>query len=188
MVYTREEAARRAEASKTSKVGMCQKWTRDIFGAPSAGDVDKDGDFDAVDGWKSEPVTARHTDRNAPRGTPGSFGGGRKGFGHRTVSLGNGLHRSIDFDTKTKRYKAGTVGTGTVAEIEKALGVKWLGWSETISGQMIPGAPDKKRRHPKIRKRIKGLTRLQSQFPAGSPEYLAVREAIWALRKAPKAW
>ena len=188
MVYNREEAAKRAEASKTNSPGMCQAWTRTMFGAPAVGDVDKDGDADAVDGWKSEPAAKRHTDRNAPRGVPGAFGGGSKGFGHRTVSLGNGLHRSIDFDTATKRYRAGVVGTGTVAEIEKALGVKWLGWSETISGQVIPGAPDKKRRHPKIRKRIKGLTRLQSQFPAGSPEYLAVRDAIRALRKAPKAW
>lgn len=132
MVYNREEAAKRAEASRTNVRGMCQQWTRDIFGAPSVGDVDRDGDADAVDGWKSEPVAKRHTDRHPPRGVPVSWAGGRNGHGHRAVSLGNGKIRSTD---------AG--GSGRVATVdlnwpEKTWGLTYLGWSETISGIQIP--------------------------------------------------
>lgn len=132
MVYSREEAAKRAEASRTNVPGMCQGWTRGIFGAPSAGDVDHDGDADAVDGWKSEPVATRHTDRNPPRGVPVAWSGGRNGHGHRAVSLGNGKIRSTD---------AG--GSGRVATVdlnwpERTWGLHYLGWTPTISGILIP--------------------------------------------------
>jgi len=39
------------------------------------------------------------------------------------------------------RYASGIVGFATIEEIEKAMGVKYLGWSETISGQKIPAEP-----------------------------------------------
>lgn len=39
MVYNREEAAKWAEASKTNSPGLCQAWTRSMFGAPAVGDV-----------------------------------------------------------------------------------------------------------------------------------------------------
>jgi hypothetical protein len=132
MVYNREQAAKRAEASRTNVVGMCQNWTWNIFQSHSVGDVDKDGDADAVDGWKSEPKAKRHTDRHPPRGVPVAWSGGRNGHGHRAVSLGHGKIRSTD---------AG--GPGRVATVdldwpEKTWGLKYLGWSETISGIQIP--------------------------------------------------
>lgn len=70
MVFNREQAADRANASHTNTPGTCQLWTRTQFGAPSAGDQDRDGDADAVDGWKSEPPAHRHADRNPPQAFP----------------------------------------------------------------------------------------------------------------------
>lgn len=38
-------------------------------------------------------------------------------------------------------YHAGVVGTVTISQIENAMGVKYMGWSNTISGQLIPLPP-----------------------------------------------
>jgi hypothetical protein len=136
MVFDRETTARRAEQSTRFGVGMCQLWVRTMAGGESAGDNDRDGDADAVDGWKREPVSARHSDRKPPRGVPVAFSGGSRGFGHRAISLGNGKLRSTDM-TGT-RYTPGIVGTTTISEIEGAMGVRYVGWSDTISGVRIP--------------------------------------------------
>ena len=154
MSISREDAAQRAEASTTNVPGTCQLWTRTQFGAPSAGDRDQDGDADAVDGWASEPVSARHSDRNPPRGVPVAFSGGSRGFGHRAISLGGGRIRSTDMTATA--YKAGVVGTTTIEQIERSMGVTYLGWSETITGLPIPLPPKPKPpREPKSRgKRI----------------------------------
>lgn len=143
MVRNREEAALAAERSQTNVVGTCQLWTRTQFNAPSAGDRDRDGDADAVDGWLSEPAEAKHYgDRNGPRGTPVAFKGGSRGFGHRAVNLGNGKVRSTDMSDDGLRYQPGNVGTTTAANIERAMGVKLLGWSSTITGIPIPLPPN----------------------------------------------
>jgi hypothetical protein len=130
MVVSREEGARRAEASTTNTPGMCQAWTHDIFEAPAVGDVDHDGDADAVDGWESEPVSARHPgDRHPPRGVPVAYSGGN---GHRAVSIGGGKIRTTDGNGN------GHVATRDLDWPEKTWGKKYLGWTETISGLKIP--------------------------------------------------
>jgi hypothetical protein len=131
-IKNREQAAQAAEASRTNRVGFCQGWTRDLYGAPSAGDVDHDGDADAVDGWLSEPHGARHLDRNPPRGVPVAWKGGSHGNGHRAVSLGGGLIRSTDAGGP------GIVATVPLSFPEKQWGLVYLGWSDTIDGQPIP--------------------------------------------------
>lgn len=171
MIVDREQGAQRAEASRTNKPGRCQEWTREIFDAPSVGDYDGDGRADAEDGWKSEPAQYRHPgDRNPPRGVPVSFLGGRNDDGHRAASIGGGLIRSTDFDTITRRYKAGTVGTGTIAEVERAMGVTYAGWSDTIDGHLIPlpptpspaPAPARKRvRRPEVRAALNALRKVR---------------------------
>jgi hypothetical protein len=128
---TAEQAAKRAEALTINKPGMCQQWTRDLYGAPSVGDVDKDGDADAVDGWKKEKK--KHTDRNPPRGAVVSWSGGKRGYGHRAISLGDGMVRSTDAGGE------GRVATVPLGWIEKNWGLKYEGWSETVSGIDIPG-------------------------------------------------
>lgn len=137
MVFNREQAAQRAEATTRNIPGMCQQVTRGWFDAPSAGDRDHDGDADAYDGWLSEPANARHPgDRNPPRGVPVSF---KNRHGHRAVSLGGGRIRSTDMTAYG--YAPGVVGTTTLAQIEESMDVEYLGWSETIDGLPIPLPP-----------------------------------------------
>lgn len=152
MLRNREEAAQAAEKDQTNIVGTCQLATRTWHNAPSAGDRDRDGDADAVDGWLSEPAATKHYgDRNPPRGTPVAFKGGGKGYGHRAESLGNGKIRSTDMSDDGLRYQPGNVGTTTIANIERAMGVTYLGWSATITGQLIPlpASPVKQPKAPK---------------------------------------
>lgn len=140
MLLNREQAAKRAENYTKFGTGMCQLWTRTVFGAESAGDQDGDGDADAVDGWRIEPSAHKHFgDRNPPRGVPVSFNGGSRGFGHRAISLGNGRIRSTDM--RGSAYVPGVVGDTTIRDIERAMGVNYLGWSNTITGKLIPMPP-----------------------------------------------
>lgn len=150
MVNSNEVALANARKQRTNKVGMCQSVTRTWFDAPSAGDQDGDGDADAKDGWLSEPVSARVPgDRNPPKGAPLYFEkNGGKGFGHRAISTGDKSGtRSIDMSAG--KYAPGKTGSATIEQIEKAMGVKYVGWSRTITGHAIPGlekpkAPTKK--------------------------------------------
>lgn len=142
-IQTRRVAIDRARKKRTNVPGSCQKTVRDYFDAPSAGDQDKDGDFDANDGWASEPLSARHLDRNPPAGYPGYYKNrDGTGFGHRDIGLPGGKRRSTDFNGKTKKWDKGKMGTGTIEEIEKAMGLVWVGWSTTIDGFPIPSAKD----------------------------------------------
>lgn len=145
VIATRDQAARRAEASSRNEPGMCQAWTRGIYGAPSVGDIDRDGDADAVDGWRAEDKDARRPgDRNPPRGVPLSWSGGRAGHGHRAISLGNRKVRSIDIGSP------GRVGTVDLDFFEDEWNLKYLGWTTTISGIAIPlGIVEAPRPNPK---------------------------------------
>lgn len=137
-MYNRKEVAQRARAAvgRPNIIGMCQAWTRGITGHDAVGDVDGDGDADAVDGWKSEPEWARHPNiYSAPEGVPGAWAGGRHGFGHRAVSVGNGRWASTDAPI------AGQVGIVPTSFFEEKWGMTPLGWSETMSGELIPKAP-----------------------------------------------
>ena len=115
----------------------------------AVGDVDGDGDADAVDGWKSEPASARHEgDRNPPRGVPVAWSGGSRGFGHRAVSLGNGRIASTD---------AGGIGRISIVPlswVEQQWGMSYLGWSETMSGVLIeaptPANPKPKKEYSEL--------------------------------------
>lgn len=140
MVRSSKEAMEAADRQVRNAKGMCQRDTRTWFDAPSAGDVDGDGDFDAYDGWLKEPAKYRHAgDRNPPAGKPLSFKGGSNKNGHRCISWGGRKARSTDM--KDGNYKATYVGFATIEEIEQAMGVQYLGWSETIDGQLIPPDP-----------------------------------------------
>jgi len=139
------EAIKVACAQTRNTPGMCQANVRSWFNAPAAGDVDHDGDADAIDGWLSEPKWARHPgDRNPPLGRPLSFG--RK-KGHRALTVPGGVRST---DMSGNRYKAGVTSTVTgtmpaaIAQIERSMGVEYLGWSETIDGHPIPADPKPK--------------------------------------------
>lgn len=128
---TAAQAVAAALATETNEVGMCQKVTRGYYQADSAGDVDHDGDQDAVDGWESEPESARHPgDTNPPAGAPVSYGVRN---GHRGISLGDGKIRSTDAPTE------GVTSTVDLMWPVEHWGHTYLGWSETIDGEPIPG-------------------------------------------------
>lgn len=184
-INTREQALRNANEQKRNVPGTCQKVTRGWFNAPSAGDQDGDGDFDAVDGWVSEPVRARHEgDRNPPIGVPLSFSGGSKGYGHRCISNGpSGQARSTDMSNG--RYSAGNVGNTSIPQIENSMGVHYLGWSDTIDGWAIPnesGVPVRVPRHTKVARAHRlverALIRLEAKGKGNSPRAKALRRAL----------
>lgn len=145
-IRTSNQAIAKAKGQTRNVPGTCQINVRTWFAAPSAGDQDRDGDADAVDGWLSEPRAARHPgDRNPPLGKPLSFKGGRNGYGHRALS---GYKSVFSTDMYNNRYRAGYTSrvTGTsvsdaIAKIERSMGVTYVGWSETIDGYRIPKEP-----------------------------------------------
>lgn len=139
-INTSKQAIAEALGQTKNVVGTCQMTVRNWFNAPSAGDQDGDGDADAIDGWLSEPVSARRYDRTPPAGKPVAFkNADGSGFGHRALSLPDGKFRSTDFDTTTQRYKAGVVGTAnSLSALERSMGLVYLGWSLTIDGFPIP--------------------------------------------------
>lgn len=142
-INTRNQAKAEARGTTHNEKGFCQQVTRGWFNAPSAGDRDGDGDADAKDGWLSEPLHARHPgDRTPPAGVPLYFEkDGGKGFGHRCISWDDkGLARSTDMNDG--KYAPTVTGFATISEIERAMGVKYVGWSETIDGYIIPAEPE----------------------------------------------
>lgn len=137
VLRTNDALARAMAATSVSAVGICQKWTRELYDAPSVGDVDRDGDADAVDGWKYEPEKyCVYGDRNVPAGLPLFFKGGGKGYGHRCISRGGNNTRSSDM--RDGRYTPYAVGNATIEEIEQSMGVQYVGYSKSISGILIP--------------------------------------------------
>lgn len=179
--YNRAQAVERAKASKTNAPGYCQLWTRELFGAPSAGDVDHDGASDAEDGWKSEPAKYKHPgDRNPPAGVPVSYGGGSADNGHRAISLGGGMIRSTD---------AG--GWGKVATVpldwpERAWGLTYLGWSETCDGWPIPEPPAPKPEPLTREQKANAIRRHAREADAAGRHKWADRLRAWADRIAGK--
>lgn len=181
----REEAARVAENTHSNHVGWCQLVVHDYYNAPSVGDFDGDGAADAEDGWKSEPPRYKHTDRNPPRGVPVSFTGGSHDYGHRAISLGNGVIRSTDFSTNTRVWTPGIVGNGTIDQIARAMGVTYAGWSDSIDKIYIPipASQRPKTRGFRIKATILKLRNALSKTKSGSPRHHRIQQALnWLMR------
>lgn len=156
-IRSRTEAVEAAKKQTTNSPGMCQQVTRLWFNAPSVGDVDRDGDADAVDGWLSEPNSARrYGDTNPPAGVPVSWSGGSRGHGHRAISLGNGMCRSTDAGGR------GKVADVSIDWVTRSWGMRYLGWSTTISGQHIPNPQPPKTPKPKVTRISKARAQLET--------------------------
>ncbi len=181
MLYDREEIAQRAEAARTNEPGTCQLWARTMAGAPSAGDVDRDGDYDAVDGWKKEPESAKHYDRNPPRGVPVAFSGGSRGYGHRAISLGGGKIRSTDMSSTG--YRSGVVGTTTIEQIERSMGVHYSGWSSTFSALPIPLPGPAKQTRPDRGENVNVAIRKLAKAKGSGQRGTLIERAKAALKK-----
>jgi hypothetical protein len=144
----------------------------DVYNAPAVGDYDHDGDADAVDGWKSEHGHQHIGDMNPPRGVPVAWSGGGKGFGHRAISQGNGKIRSTDVNGP------GTVGTVDITWFARHWSnLHYLGWSESISGIMIPLPP-----HVVVHPPVKSNLQIAREVIAGKWGVGATRVAL--LKKA----
>lgn len=113
-----------AKVGKTHTPGMCQKEIRQLFGVPSAGDFDKDGDADAHDAWKAARANGqvvRDTNpKNAPRGSYLYFSGGHNG--HVALGLGGGNCVSTDAGGRGRWAKIG------IAAVAKKFGRKYEGY------------------------------------------------------------
>lgn len=108
-------------------VGMCQKFARTALGWPPAGDVDGDGDADAVDAWKAARVKTTYSladVKRLPRIAAVYWSGGSAGHGHAAPSMGKGAVMSTD-------RPRGFIGRASVAAICRdwdmhLLGVVWV--------------------------------------------------------------
>jgi hypothetical protein len=196
MTRSAAEAVKAALATNTNVPGTCQLATRTWLGAPSVGDVDGDGDADAVDGWKKEPAGAKHTDRKPPKGAPVAWSGGRNGYGHRALSLGPDSKGTYWIRT-TDGNGSGRVATVPLGWVEKTWGLHYLGWSETMSGQQIPGLivkaepvkpPTKKltSRGWMVERALKFLETTARHTKRGPTYKRAVDVAVDAVRAIPK--
>lgn len=138
-IATNVQAAENALARHRNVPNTCQIVTRGYYGAPSVGDFDGDGAADAEDGWKAEPLKARHPgDRKVPLGFPVSWGGGSKDNGHRAITVGWDDRRNEPLIRSTDSPKVGITSSVPLSWIEENWGLPYLGWSETISGIWIP--------------------------------------------------
>lgn len=182
-INTPSEALAVARGTKTNVVGACQAYVRGYFNAPSAGDFDGDGAADAEDGWKTEPFSAKHTDRTGRVGYPAAFLGGSHDNGHRAIFCAPGRVRSTDFSSVTLRYTPGVVGEGTLAEVEAAMKVDYAGWSDTIDGFDIP--KDEMTRGYRIDKSIATLRRAARHAKNGSLRQGRINRALDILRRLP---
>lgn len=185
MVNNRAEALEAARRTTRNVPNTCQLVTRGWFNAPSVGDFDGDGAADAEDGWKSEPLSARHSDRRPPAGTPVAYLGGSRDNGHRAISVGpiGGVYHIRSTD-------AG--GLGRVATVpldwpEKTWGLKYAGWSETIDGIPIPPIPPTgpKTRGANVDEALKRLARAEKLAKDGTARDTRLKRAIAALKRIP---
>jgi hypothetical protein len=142
-IRTASQAIAAAQGQTRNVPGTCQLTVRGWFNAPSAGDRDGDHDADANDGWAAEPKSARHFDRNPPRGRPLYFRNrSGHGFGHRAMSAVDSVFST---DMYQNHYRAGYTSRVTgrnvsdaIAVIEAEMGLIYVGWSDTIDGYPIP--------------------------------------------------
>jgi hypothetical protein len=179
MVYNRQQAVERAVTSHRNTPNTCQFWTRTIFGVPSVGDFDHDGAADAEDGWKSEPARYKHPgDRRPPAGVPVSYLGGSADNGHRAISLGNGMIRSTDAGGR------GIVATVPLDWPEKNWGLRYVGWSESCDGVLIPLPPKPPVLPDMVREAIRAAREAKQQTKRVNQPVRrkGIRAAIQALR------
>jgi hypothetical protein len=117
--------------SRWTPAGMCQQFTRMSFGVGSYYGT-------AADAWhgadKRHPTS---NTRSIPPAVPVFWLGGRRGYGHAAVSLGNGLCRSTDWPSKY------SVGTARIDDISRAWGQRFQGWTEDINEVTVYKEPVK---------------------------------------------
>jgi hypothetical protein len=129
MANTAAQTARNAEADTRNVYGMCLQQSRQWAGIPARYP-------DATTAWRH--TNDRHPkNRNPPRGSAVYWTGGRKGYGHIGISLGNGIIRSTDAKGR------GRVGNVTIAWVERNWNLPYAGWAWDINEVTIPHSGSK---------------------------------------------
>lgn len=110
-----------------TSIGMCLKYVQDAYGSGWAGSY-------ALQGWH-DIVKKKHADRNLPSGVyvPVWFEGYWNGvnYGHVVIYF-NGVCYSSPYTDKTTHDRL-----GSIAEVERIYGMKFIGWSEDIGGTTV---------------------------------------------------
>lgn len=184
MPRTPDEAVAASLAQTRNVPDTCQLTVRTWLDAASAGDRDHDGDADAYDGWLSEPISARHLDRNPPAGYPVAWKGGSSGHGHRALSLGK--RNGVTYIRSTDAGGSGVVATVPLSWVEDHWGLTYLGWSTTIDGLPIPPNVEPKPEPLDPKQRAKVIRRTARRIKAKRPKW-AARLLAWADRIEKKA-
>lgn len=111
----------------STSLGMCLKYVQDAFGSGWAGSY-------ALAGWNSN-TAFNHADRNIPSGVfvPVWFEGYWNGvnYGH-VVIYKDGVCWSSPYS-----YKNTYDRLGSIAEVERIYGMKYIGWSEGLGGTRV---------------------------------------------------
>lgn len=185
---TATQAIAAAKSARSFPPARCQTWTRNLYLAPAAGDQDGDGDADAVDGWKSEPSSARFADRKPMIGAPVAWSGGSANFGHRAICVGYNA-KGQPMIRSTDAGGRGVIATRPLIWFEKEWHLKYLGWSKTITGKKIVGlkAPPKpaapaKTRGQHVDAAIAELNAGLKLTTEGSAANLRLRKGLFQLR------
>lgn len=158
--------------------------TRTWLDAPSVGDLDRDGSADAEDGYKSEPERWRHDgDRKAPLGVPVSWAGGSGDHGHRALSLGVPKGASECLIRSTDAGGPGHVATVPLSWVEKNWGLRYVGWSESMSGILIPRENDDDAADPLEPTRVTEMHRLLKKSLRLGDEVLVIANKANNMRR-----
>ncbi|NED61328.1 hypothetical protein G3I15_10365, partial [Streptomyces sp. SID10244] len=107
-------------------LGWCLSYVQDAFGLAWTGSY-------ALDGWNRNK--ANHADRSIPSGVfmPVWFTGEWNGFnyGH-VVVYKDGICYSSPYTNKKTHNQI-----GSIADVERIYGMRYLGWSEDMNGQRV---------------------------------------------------
>lgn len=168
-----------AEAGRNIGEGMCLRNVRTAYGIPAAGDVDKDGDADAVDGLLT---TARLYKPEVAHTRRGGFvwwrNRNRPGHGHVAIPTGDGecwSPGSPDYPARWHKLP--------IDELSRRWGLEPAGWSPDFNGVTVwtPPPPPPPAR-PNVEHAVDDLERA-ARANARRPRVLArVRAALAALK------
>lgn len=110
-----------------TSIGMCLKYVQDAYGSGWAGSY-------ALQGWR-DIVKKKHTNRNIPGGVyvPIWFEGYWNGVNYGHVAIyKDGVCWSSPYTNKRSHDRL-----GSIQEVERIYGMKYIGWSEDIGGTTV---------------------------------------------------
>lgn len=117
-----------------TSIGMCLKYVQDAYGSGWAGSY-------ALQGWQ-DIVKKKHYDWNIPRGVyvPIWFEGYWNGVNYGHVAIyKDGICWSSPYTNKRSHDRL-----GSIQEVERIYGMKYIGWSEDIGGTIVIREEEKK--------------------------------------------